>query len=221
VAQAIFDEQSCISVSFSSPSEYSIGILGAGAFGRALALRAARNGIEVALGSRRPPTAFGDRFAAIANKVRIVNPVAACQPEIVVLAVPWLAVATATAPVLDWESRIVIDATNANRVLDRSSSALLAERLPGAYVVKALNTLSPEQLVAVEPSGWRRVVFFSGNDARAKQETGRLLSRLGVAGIDLGDLETGGRLYEKPAGPLASKHLVEFDSAHACVGDRG
>jgi predicted dinucleotide-binding enzyme len=115
----------------------------------------------------------------------------------------------------------VIDATNADRVLDRSSSALLAERLSGAYVVKALNTLSPEQLVGVEPNGWRRVVFFSGNDGRAKQEVGRLLSRLGVAGIDLGDLDTGGRLYQKPDGPLASKHLVEFDAAHTPLGERG
>jgi predicted dinucleotide-binding enzyme len=82
---------------------------------------------------------------------------------------------------------------------------------PGAYVIKALNTLNPEVLMAPEPSGWRLVTFFSGDDERAKNEVRRLIRQLGLAGVDLGCLETGGRLHQTPDGALANRLLAEFD----------
>ncbi|MGO8147860.1 hypothetical protein AB9F42_34010, partial [Rhizobium leguminosarum] len=44
-------------------------------------------------------------------------------------------------------------------------------------------------LVSAYPrsEGGSRVLFYSGDDAQSKSEVGALISRLGFAGIDLGD----------------------------------
>jgi 8-hydroxy-5-deazaflavin:NADPH oxidoreductase len=79
----------------------------------------------------------------------------------------------------------------------RSSSEVVASLVPGARLVKAFNTL-PSALLGQSPqqANGRRVLFYSGDDAEAKAEVGRLIERLGLAGIDLGGLVSGGRLQQ-------------------------
>ena len=54
----------------------------------------------------------------------------------------------------------------------------------------------------VLPEG-RRVLFISGDDNEAKETVSGLFGRAGFRMIDVGDLETGGKLHEFPTGPLA------------------
>jgi predicted dinucleotide-binding enzyme len=119
--------------------------------------------------------------------------------------------------VTDWDGRILIDATNPDgadtlaRLNGRTSSEVIAELSPDAHVVKAFNTMSPELLAADPVNGvGRRVVFYSGDHARAKAEVARLIARIGFAGVDLGGLSDGGRLQQSP-GPLAGLNLIRVE----------
>lgn len=93
----------------------------------------------------------------------------------------------------------------------RTSSEVFAELVPSAHVVKAFNHLRP-QLISGDPGaeGSRRVLFFSGDDARAKAAVGALIEWLGFLGIDLGSLAVGARLVQFPGSPLPALNLVRF-----------
>jgi len=93
----------------------------------------------------------------------------------------------------------------------RVSSEVFATLVPGARVVKAFNHLRP-LLISGDPTaeGGRRVLFYSGDDVRAKAEIGALIERLGFFGIDLGPVAAGGRLAQFPGGPLPVHNLVRF-----------
>src|SRR2546430_493409 len=55
----------------------------------------------------------------------------------------------------------------------------------------------------------RRVVFFSGDDAKAKAEVSALIDGLGFAPVDLGGLVEGGRMQQAGA-PLAGLNLLRL-----------
>jgi predicted dinucleotide-binding enzyme len=106
--------------------------------------------------------------------------------------------------------KIVIDATNAidfpaytpTDLGGRASSEVVAEKLRGARLVKAFNTL-PAATLAADPTveGRHRVLFISGNDAEANSEVARLAEKFGFAPIILGKLAEGG-LLQQYGGPL-------------------
>jgi predicted dinucleotide-binding enzyme len=143
----------------------------------------------------------------------------AADQEMVVIAVPWTTLKDALSGLPPWNGRIVVDATNAVIVPGftvpdlggRTSSEIVADLVPGARVVKGFNTLLAETLGS-DPrvSGGQRVVFFSGDDPAAKIGFSGLLADAGFAGIDLGDLATGGRLQQFPGGPLAVINLIKL-----------
>jgi 8-hydroxy-5-deazaflavin:NADPH oxidoreductase len=134
--------------------------------------------------------------------------------------VNWTKLRAAMAGLPDWKGRIVIDANNPIEAPlfkpadlgGRASSAVFADLVPGARVVKALNHLRAE-LLASDPRshGGRRVLFYSGDDTAAKGEMAALIERIGFAGIDLGSLEVGGRLAQFPGGPLPNQNLIKVD----------
>ncbi|SEJ62734.1 hypothetical protein SAMN04244579_04946, partial [Azotobacter beijerinckii] len=138
---------------------------------------------------------------------------------IVLVAVNWSKLLAALAGLPDFGGRIVIDANNPIeaplfRPLElhgRASSEVFADLVPGACVVKAFNHLQP-QLLSDDPGaeGGRRVLFLSGDDARARAAVGALIERLGFFGIDLGPLAVGARLIQFPGGPLPALNLVRF-----------
>lgn len=110
-----------------------------------------------------------------------------------------------------WDGRIVIDANNHILGFDgkqfqladlrgRTSSELFAEMVPGARVVKGLNTL-PAELLAQDPrvKNGRRVAFISGDDPVSKTTISDLLETVGFSPIDLGTLANGGRLQQAGA----------------------
>jgi len=200
-------------------SSYSI--IGSGAIGSALAGHFASKGIEVLLANNRGPASLENLVRKLGPKVRAATVKDAAKADIVILAVPWAAHADAVAGLAPWDGRIVIDAMNAAsigpegfRPFDlggRPSSQVVADRLTGARVVKAFNTL-PAGVLASDPhsNGGTRMLFVSGDDAPAKQEVAQLIDRLGFVAIDLGDFEAGRRLQQFPGGPLAGMNVVKF-----------
>jgi predicted dinucleotide-binding enzyme len=197
-----------------------IGIIGAGNIGRAIARAFARKGIAVTLSNSRGPESLATAVADIGRLVTAGTREEAAAKDIVVVAVNWSKLPGALAGLPPFGGRIVVDANNPieaplfkpAELGGRASSEVFADLVPGARVVKAFNHLLSE-LLAADPTtdGGKRVLFYSGDDAGAKTAIGALLEQLGFFGIDLGSLAIGGRLTQFPGGPLPALNLVKFD----------
>ena len=190
-----------------------IGIIGAGNIGQALARTALRAGRKVVISNSRGPESLEPLVATLGAGVSAGTVGEAAASEIVAIAVPWTSVPAAVTA-LRWDGQPVIDATNAfNADLGgRTSSEIVADLVPGAHLVKAANTLRAEVLGAdPHDAGGRRVIFLSGDDALAKAAVVELFDAASFFTIDLGDLVTGGRMQQL-GGPLASQNLVRLPS---------
>ena len=188
----------------------SVGIIGAGRLGQAMARTALRAGRTVVIANSRGP----ESLAAVASELGATAGTVgeAATAGIVVIAVPWDRVPAAVQG-LEWNGQIVIDATNdwaADDLNGRTSSELVAELVAGARVAKAANTLGAEVL-ASDPheAGGERVIFVSGDDADAKAEVVALFEDAGFAAIDLGELATGGAMQQIHH-PLAGVNLIQL-----------
>jgi len=137
-----------------------IGIIGAGNIGQAVAQRLASAGIPASIANHRGPSSLSSIVQNLGAGITAAEIKVAAKADIVFLAVPWSAYADAVADLAPWGGRIVIDAMNAASVgpeglrpFDlggRPSSQIVAERLTGARVVKAFNTL-PAAALASDP----------------------------------------------------------------------
>lgn len=196
-----------------------IGIVGAGAVGSAIASVLARIGVAAKILNRRGPAAMGPLLAGFAPHVTAGTRDEVLGADLVFVAVPWLRLGEALGGV-DWSGRIVVDCTNALEgpsfrpveLGGLTSSEALARMVPGARVVKAFNHLLPH-LIAGDPraEGGRRVLYLAGDDTEAKARLAGLIDRTGFYRIDLGGLREGGRLIEFPGGPLPALNMVVFD----------
>lgn len=196
-----------------------IGIIGAGNIGRAIAQALARNGIAVTLSNSRGPESLATTVAEMGPLVTAGTREEAAAKDIVFVAVNWSKLPEALAGLPPFQNRIVVDANNPieaplfkpAELGGRASSEVVADLVPGARVVKAFNHLLA-QILASDPAsdGGKRVLFYSGDDAGAKAAVGALIDRLGFFGIDLGSLAIGGRLTQFPGGPLPALNLVKF-----------
>jgi predicted dinucleotide-binding enzyme len=196
-----------------------IGIIGAGNIGRAIAQALAAKGIAVTLTNSRGPESLATTVAELGPLVTAGSREEAASKDLVFVAVNWSKLPDALAGLPSFGGRIVVDANNPieaplfkpAELNGRASSEIFADLVPGARVVKAFNHLLA-QLLATDPAsnGGKRVLFYSGDDAGAKAEVGALIDRLGFFGIDLGSLAIGGRLIQFPGGPLPALNLVKF-----------
>lgn len=197
----------------------SIGIIGAGNIGSAFARALASNGIAATIANSRGPETLAELTAELAPHITAGTIEQAASADIVLIAVPWSKLPGALAGLPDWAGRIVIDANNPieaplfkpAELGGRLSSEIVAGLVPGARLVKAFNHLLAN-LISADPraEGGNRVLFYSGDDIKAKAEVGALITRLGFAGIDLGPLATGASLTQFPGGPLPAINLVKF-----------
>ena len=194
-----------------------VGIIGAGRIGQALARTALRAGRQVVIANSRGPDSLTSVVASLGSEVAAGTVADSASCAIVVLAVPWESLPTAVAG-LRWAGGIVIDATNAVRIPSlepiplggRTSSEIVADLVPGAYLVKAANTLGAN-ILGADPAehGGRRVLFLSGDHQPAKHAITDLFDSAGFFTIDLGDLATGGP-FQQGGGPLAGQNLVHI-----------
>ena len=145
----------------------SVGIIGAGRLGQAMARTALRAGRSVVIANSRGPESLGSVVSALRDGVSAGTVDEAASAGIVVVAVPWDRVPEAVRG-LNWNSQVVIDATNdwgADDLQGRTSSELVADLVAGARLVKAANTLGAEVLGSdPHEAGGDRVIFISGDD---------------------------------------------------------
>ena len=198
-----------------------IGIIGAGQIGQAVAKRLSGAGLAASISNSRGPESLSSLVRELGSGIKAATRQDAAKADIVFLAVPWTTHTDVVSDLPPWNGRIVIDAMNAVSVgptglaaLDlggRPSSEVVEEHVPGARVVKAFNTLLAAVL-ASEPrqSGGHRVVFMSGRDPDAKATVAHLIGQMGFAAIDLGDFEAGRQVQQIPGGALAAVNLVKF-----------
>ncbi|QRN93543.1 NAD(P)-binding domain-containing protein [Archangium violaceum] len=198
----------------------SIGIIGAGSIGQALAGHMAKIGHEVIVSNSRGPESLGGLVRQLGPRARAGTRQEAAKADLVMFSVPWEQVPEALSGLPAWNGRILVDATNpvllpGFRLAElggKTSSEVVASLAPGARVVKAANTLLAAVLAAdPRQSGGRRVLFMSGDDAPAKAEVGELFGKAGFAAVDLGELAIGGRSQQFPGGPLATLNLIKLD----------
>ena len=197
----------------------SIGIIGAGNIGLAVAKTLSRAGIAATIANSRGPDTLKGSVGALSPTIKAGTREQAASADIVFIAVNWSKLPAAVAGLPAWGGRIVIDANNPIEaplfkpvdLHGRISSQVVADLVSGARLVKAFNHLRADVL-ASDPraDGGRRVLFYSGDDSVAKAEVGALIDRLGFAGIDLGPLAVGAKLTQFPGGPLPNQNLVRI-----------
>jgi predicted dinucleotide-binding enzyme len=189
-----------------------VGIIGAGRLGQAMARTALRAGCDVVIANSRGPETLASVVSALGEGISAGTVDEASSASLVVIAVPWDSVREA-AQGPTWNGQVVIDATNdwpADDLQGRTSSEIVAGLVTGARVVKAANTLGADVLGSdPREAGGRRVIFISGDDADAKAEVVALFEDAGFAAIDLGDLATGGAMQQIHH-PLAGVNLIRL-----------
>jgi 8-hydroxy-5-deazaflavin:NADPH oxidoreductase len=151
----------------------SVGIIGAGRIGQAMAQIARRAGRQVVIANSRGPESLTGVVQDLGDGVSAGTVKDAAAAEIVVLAVMWPDVPRAVEG-LEWDGRILIDPTNDFDPSDldgRTSSEVVAELVAPARVVKTGNTLAAAVLGSdPHEAGGQRVMFLSGDDADAKSD---------------------------------------------------
>ena len=118
--------------------------------------------------------------------------------EVVVLAVPYPALADVASKRSDqFNGKVVVDISNPLNVEtfdslrvppDSSAAAELAERLPGAKVLKAFNTNFAATLASGTLGGEPTAVLIAGDDADAKADLAALVTAGGLRAVDAGSL---------------------------------
>lgn len=174
-----------------------IGIVGAGNIGGNLGRRWSSKGHAIQFGVRDAGAADVEALLkecpeSSASDVKS----AAAFGDVVVLALPWNAVAGVLGSIGDLKNKIVVDATNALKfgpdgpepAVDTSGAQTIAAMLPGAHVVKAFNTLGAEHLLDPVVGGHVCDAFLCGDDAAAKASVKKLAEEIGFRALDMGSL---------------------------------
>jgi 8-hydroxy-5-deazaflavin:NADPH oxidoreductase len=205
-----------------------IGVLGSGDVGRVLGAGLAARGHEVKLGTREPGSGKVQSWLAKAGPKASAGSLeeAAKFAELAVLATAWSGTENAVrlAGPGNLEGKIVIDATNplemgpSGLTLAVAGNDSAGERvqkwLPGAYVVKAFNTVGNAHMVDPRFPGGPPDMFIAGNDEGAKKQVGEIAASLGWPVIDLGGIESS--RYLEPLAMVWIVHSMRTkNSGHA------
>jgi predicted dinucleotide-binding enzyme len=170
-------------------------IVGAGNVGRALATGWTRAGHKVTLAGREPARSNGGGLKQQGFSGFATNEAAIAAGEVIVLALPWSALANALKSLGSLAGKIVIDAINPltpdrSLALGHNDSAgeTVARLAPGARVVKAFNTTGANNMADARYSGGKLLMLVAGDDQHAKQTAMTLASDLGFEAVDAGPL---------------------------------
>ena len=177
-----------------SANSQTIGIIGSGSVGSALAQGLTRAGHSVVIGVREPATGNERDLATTARTA-----------DVIILAVPYGAIDDVIASIGDCAGKVVIDCTNPlGKVggllaltcgFDTSAGEQLAAKLPSAYVVKTLNQTGAENMADAGRFEKSPMMFVAGDDADAVATACALVADLGFEPVH--------------AGPLAISRLLE------------
>lgn len=191
-------------------------IVGSGNIGSALARLFDRAGIEVSIANTRGPESIRQLAGSLGPGIHAVPLETALESDVIFMAIPFAAVEQFGKSLPDWTGKTVVDTTNAHygsnsteTLHGRPSAQYSADQLPGAHVVKAFNQLPANTLAAeLDPEVGRRVVFIATDSADAGESIADLAGDLGLAAVQLGRIDEGGRLIEAP-NALVLRNLIE------------
>lgn len=174
-----------------------IAIIGAGNVGGAIARAASAAGLDVVVSALDPEHAqtLAD---SVGGQVAPSSATAVQAADIVVLAVPFGAVEAVTDEIAALVvGKIVIDVTNPLRpdlsgldVTGRSAAEAIQERLPGASVVKAFNTVLAANQAEPVLDGVPLDGYVASDDPAAKKVVADILADMGYRPVDVGALST-------------------------------
>jgi 8-hydroxy-5-deazaflavin:NADPH oxidoreductase len=182
-----------------------IAIIGTGSVGSALAHGLEKTTHSVVLGARNSADRATQDLAAEVGAALAPPAEAAKAAELVILALPWDVAEGAINALGDLSGKIVIDCMNPVGMIGGALGLLLGHTtsggetvagwLPGSHVVKTLNQVGAEMMADNTGLPHRPVMFMAGDDAQAKAKVAAVLSDLGFAPLDAGDI-TRSRLLE-------------------------
>ncbi|WP_075737239.1 NADPH-dependent F420 reductase [Streptomyces acidiscabies] len=195
-----------------------LGLIGSGNIGTAVARLAIAAGWDVVLSNSRGPETLADLVTDLGEKARAATPAEAARAgDLVVATVPLYAYDKLPVDALD--GKTVLDTLNyypardgrlpeldAN---DLTSSDLVQRQLAGSRVVKVFNNIGAHQLATLaRPSGApdRSALPIAGDDPGAKKEAADLLDALGWDAVDVGTLAESWRV--EPETPVYVKPYV-------------
>ena len=200
----------------------SVGVIGSGAVGRAVATRALSARIPVVIGNSRGPNTLKELVCELGEGASAGTVAQAADADLVVVAIPFVKVPELVGEVPDWSGRVVVDATNQFAQYeptysgfvdlgDETGSEWVARHLSGATVIKAFNAMHAEYIMA-DPRhhDGRQVLFFAGDDDAVNAEFAAFGEALGFAPVPVGGLREGGRLMQL-GGPLSALHVIKQD----------
>jgi predicted dinucleotide-binding enzyme len=183
-----------------------IGFIGSGNIGTAIARRAVAQGHDVVLSNSRGPETLGDLVAELGEHARAATAQEAAEAgDVVVVTIPFKAYETV--PVEPLAGKVVIDTNNYYpqrdgniAVLDdgsTTSSQLLQDHLPTSHVVKAFNHIAAADITGhAQAAGTddRRALAIAGDDRQAKATVAGMIDQIGFDVVDLGPLAESWRI---------------------------
>jgi len=200
----------------------SVGVIGSGAVGRAVATRALSARIPVVIGNSRGPSTLKELVGELGEGASAGTVAQAADADLVVVAIPFVKVPELVDEVPDWSGRVVVDATNQFAEYeptysgfvdlgDETGSEWVARHLSGATVIKAFNAMYAEYIMA-DPRhhDGHQVLFFAGDDDAVNAQFAAFSEALGFAPVLVGGLREGGRLMQL-GGPLSALHVIKQD----------
>lgn len=182
-----------------------VGIIGTGKMGRGFA--AALSGThDVTVGSRDP-----ERARRIASETGAAGGAtyadAATGADVVILTVPWAAMAETLAELGDLRGTVVVDVSypynkrEREALKGRSTVEAIQERLTAAKVFKGWSHVHARHLTAPEVDGIAASVLIAGDDPDGKEAVFTLARDMGFHPVDAGPLRAS-RDLEKLVGTM-------------------
>lgn len=182
-----------------------LGIIGSGAIGSAVARLATSAGMEVLIANSRGPESLADLVTELGGGAEAGTPSeAAAFADQVVVAIPLNRLREL--PLEALAGKLVVDTGNYyphrdGRIAELDShemttGELVQKTLVGVDVVKAFNNILARHIpLLARPAGARdrSALPIVGNDSRAKAAAASLIDRLGFDTVDAGDLSEGWR----------------------------
>jgi len=177
-----------------------IAIIGTGSVASALGPEFAAQGHTIIYGSRSPDRDDVQQLVvSTGDSASATTPGdAAKDADIVVLAVPGMLVEEITLGLGNLAGKIIIDPTNPlleggdglMHGVETSNAEIVQAAAPGAFVVKAFNTLSWQTMLDPASSGGPVSIPLSGNSDDAKATVAKLVEGMGLEAIDVGPVES-------------------------------